>query len=138
MNMYQGKNLYCNVKCACSMYFRMYTICAQRSNNQILLGASEKIQRDRVRERKWQTREILARGVYGGIHLCTQMKKNKTELQLTFCIHLLQFVLSQRMEFFFTQLQILLLTALNILLNNKPGLLLLSIRTRQKDVNFFY
>ena len=29
-------------------------------------GASLTIQRYRVRERKWQTRETLARGVYGG------------------------------------------------------------------------
>jgi len=31
-----------------------------------LARASKSIQRYRVRKRKWQTRETLARGVYGG------------------------------------------------------------------------
>ena len=38
----------------------------QRSYNWVWLGASKSTQRYKVRERKWQTRETLARGVYGG------------------------------------------------------------------------
>ena len=36
----------------------------QSSNNWLWLGASKSTQRYRVRERKWQTRETLAWGVY--------------------------------------------------------------------------
>ena len=50
-----------------------------------------------------QTRETLARGVYGGIHPCTQMEKKKTELQQTLkaCILTLYFHGEWR---FFTEL----------------------------------
>ena len=43
------------------------------------------------RERKWQTRETLARGVYGGYTLLHTKGKEKTELQETLkaCINLL-------------------------------------------------
>jgi len=87
-----------------------------------LLGASKSIQRYRVRERKWQTKVTLARGVYWGYTpLHTNGKDGTTSnnkgLHSSFicCISL------ENGGFSLGWIQILLLKALNILLNNKPG-----------------
>ena len=81
-----------------------------------------------MRERKWQSREILTWGVYGGYTVYTPAHKwkRKTELQETFkSLHSsFNAVLTWRMDVFFlpSWIQIsLLLTALNKLRNNKPG-----------------
>ena len=62
----------------------------QRSNNWILLSASKSTQRYRVRERKWQTRETLTKGVYPPFTPLHTNGKEKTELQETLkvCINL--------------------------------------------------
>ena len=68
-----------------------------------------------MRERKWQTRETLARGVYGGYTpLYTNGKeKNGTTRNIE--------GLHQSFNAVLTWIQILLLAALNIVLKNKPG-----------------
>ena len=89
----------------------------QKSNNCVLLGASKSTQRYRVRERKWQTRETLARGLYPPYTpLHTNGKEiNRTTSNIkglhTRCINL------EKEGFLPSWIQNLL----NILLNNKSG-----------------
>ena len=73
-----------------NLLYIQYTFSIQRGNNWVLRGTSLSIQRYRVRERKWRTRETLVRGVHGGYTLLHTNGKKKTELKVTLkdCIHL--------------------------------------------------
>ena len=61
------------------VFIGQYTFSIQRGNNWVLRGTSLSIQRYRVRERKWQIRDTLARGVYGEYTTLHSMGKEKKE-----------------------------------------------------------
>ena len=72
------------------LYIIIYTF--NFKTTAVLIGASYiSIQRYRMREIKWKTRETLASGVYGGYTSLHNKGKEKTELQKTLkdCINLL-------------------------------------------------
>ena len=108
------------------------TFSFQRSNNWALIDASESIQRNRIWN--WQTRETLARGVYGrgGYTPLHTNGKEKTELQTT-----LKACMAWEWRFFLPSwIQILLPMVLNIRINNQPVSWLSSFTLSERR-NFF-
>ena len=123
-------------------FFSVYTLLSEKQQ----LGPSRSFWKcselQGERERKWQTRETLAKGylVYTPsgdpsytplqgiprIHPCTEIngkEKDATTINIT-GLHILLTLYYEGL-FLPSWIQTLLLTPLNILLNNKPGYLLL-------------
>jgi len=67
------------------IYFEQCTFSFQRSNNWAFVDASESIQRYRILN--WQTRETLAKGVYGGGGVYTPAHKWKRKKKQNYNKH---------------------------------------------------